>query len=503
MKASCRISRLLLLATLFLIPILACGPSAQAEGPIISISSPADGSTFAVGQQVLIQSSAADDEGISRVELLVNSLPVRTDPPAEGTPTTFAIAQPWFPASSGDFVIQVIAYNTQNEASLPASITLHVVASGALASPTPGPTQTPVPDVTEESGCTLNASFVADITIPDNTELQPSVSFVKTWRIRNSGTCDWGPGYYLVFVGGDQMGALPSIAVPATAAGATADLSVQMAAPVSPGTYKGNWRVQSDSSQVFGSTVYVLIIVPQPPTATPEVANTPTPTVPPPTGTPTSTPSPPAAPTTLVITILPSGYVSFVWVDNSSDEEGFHILADGAIHDSVGVDTEGWGFETGDYFCGQTVQITIVAYRGAQWSAPSNAVPYVGPPCPPPIVVQASGVTMALPSYLDLDTGALGSYDANVDLLWQKSGGYRVIAMNGMFFTNMGVGPGLPSFAGCASAPMSEQAIYTPTLQAGTRLCFLTTAGNIAGFYVQEIQPDDDLVISYVTWEGP
>ena len=57
----------------------------------------------------------------------------------------------------------------------------------------------------------------------------------------------------------------------------------------------------------------------------------------------------------------------------------------------VGADTTGWGFMYSDYasvWCDKTVDLTVVAYRGSVWSAPSNAVQYVGPPCPPPILVQ-------------------------------------------------------------------------------------------------------------------
>lgn len=261
------------------IPALACGPASGTTGPTIAIMWPQSGAAIAVGEQVLIQSSASDKQGIARVELLVNSVVVRTDTPAEGTPTTFAIAQPWTPEAPGDVVIHVIAYNTQNQASPPTSITLQVVERAAQATPTASPTQTPVPDVTEESGCTLNASYVADLTIPDNQVLQPDVSFTKSWRIRNSGTCDWGSDFRLVFMAGSRMGAPTSVAVPATPSGATVDVSVPMAAPTEPGTYESHWRMQSDQGQVFGSTVYVLIVVPSPATATPTGAPSPSPTV--------------------------------------------------------------------------------------------------------------------------------------------------------------------------------------------------------------------------------
>jgi len=35
------------------------------------------------------------------------------------------------------------------------------------------------------------------------------------------------------------------------------------------------------------------------------------------------------------------------------------------------------------------------------------------------------------------------------------------------------------------------------------RLCIDTTEGNLAGLRVDEIRPDEELVISFVTWEGP
>ena len=73
----------------------------------------------------------------------------------------------------------------------------------AEASPTPSPppaattaatsaaTATPVPDVSGPGGCTLNASYVADVTVPDNTKYAPGKTFTKVWRLRNSGTCTW------------------------------------------------------------------------------------------------------------------------------------------------------------------------------------------------------------------------------------------------------------------------------------------------------------------------
>jgi hypothetical protein len=245
-----------------------------------------------VGQEVQIISTAAAEAGVARVDLSVNGQVVRADAPPSGNPTTFSVSQPWTPAAEGDVTISVVAYDTKGAVSEPATVALHVgtgAADSGGATPVPEATQTPVPDVTGEGGCTLNASYVADVTVPDDTEFAPGAAFVKTWRIRNSGTCDWTAGFNLVFVSGDQMGGQATVAVPPTAAGSTTDLSVNLTAPGSPGTYRGNWRPQSDEGLAFGSQVYVRIVVPEP-TPVPTEEPTPEPTEEP-------TPEPTAEPT--------------------------------------------------------------------------------------------------------------------------------------------------------------------------------------------------------------
>jgi len=82
--------------------------------------------------------------------------------------------------------------------------------------------------------------------------------------MHNSGTSTWGSGYQLVFVGGDQMGALSAVSVPTTAPGSTADISVSMTAPSSPGTYQGNWRMRNAQGVFFGDTIWVRVLVQSP-----------------------------------------------------------------------------------------------------------------------------------------------------------------------------------------------------------------------------------------------
>jgi hypothetical protein len=106
-----------------------------------------------------------------------------------------------------------------------------------------------------------NSAFVSDVTIPDNTTIDPGKKFTKTWKLLNNGSCTWGAGYKLAFDSGDQMGgATTAITVPVPS-GSVADISVAMTAPTTNGTYKGIWRMQNASSQPFGALPYVIIKV--------------------------------------------------------------------------------------------------------------------------------------------------------------------------------------------------------------------------------------------------
>jgi|GEM_PF-273136 len=141
--------------------------------------------------------------------------------------------------------------------------------------PTVGPTTGATP------GCVMGAAFVADVTIPDHSSVAPGAQLVKTWRVKNSGTCDWGAGFALVFTEGDQMSGPATVAVPPTASGGTRDLAITLKAPASPGAYKGKWQLRAPGgAPLTGLTVSIVVAV------------TPTPT-----GPATATPKPSPVPT--------------------------------------------------------------------------------------------------------------------------------------------------------------------------------------------------------------
>jgi hypothetical protein len=142
------------------------------------------------------------------------------------------------------------------------------------------PTETPPePSPTAgTTGCTDKATFVSDVTIPDDTNIAAGDTFVKTWRLQNSGTCTWNTGYALVFQSGNNLSGPATVPFTGTIApGSTVDLSVNLTAPNSPGTYKGNWILRNDSGVLFGIgasanvAFWVQIVVGATATATPGI----------------------------------------------------------------------------------------------------------------------------------------------------------------------------------------------------------------------------------------
>lgn len=113
-----------------------------------------------------------------------------------------------------------------------------------------------------------HAAFISDVTIPDNTTLNSGSGFTKTWRIRNIGTCTWTTSYALVFSSGTQMGGPVSANFSRNVLpGETVDVSINLVAPASQGTYRGNWMIRNGAGTLFGvgnqanSPVYVQVKV--------------------------------------------------------------------------------------------------------------------------------------------------------------------------------------------------------------------------------------------------
>lgn len=136
----------------------------------------------------------------------------------------------------------------------PTATATPVPTATATNQPTATSTVTPIPPTATAIPIPCNqAAFITDVTVPDGSSFVAGSAFVKTWRIRNTGSCAWDGGYSLMFFSGTAMGApasvpLPNIIYP----GQTVDISVPMQAPAGSGSFTGNWMLRASNGAQFG-----------------------------------------------------------------------------------------------------------------------------------------------------------------------------------------------------------------------------------------------------------
>ncbi len=231
--------------------------------------------------------------------------------------------------------------------------------------PTDQPAQTTAPAALESGGCEDGMVFTADVSIPDGFAVNANESFIKTWRIQNSGKCDWS-GYVVAFESGEPMGAMEQM-IPDTPAGETLDISVEMTAPGGSGDYSGRWEVRSPQGVSLGGLTCV-ITVPSEESSEESEGN--------------GDIGVPAAPTNFEPGIgNPETKIMPVnWDDNSDNEDGFKIMRVGAawLKNPTGPNVTNFDIYTK---CGEVHQYYVVAFNAAGNSEPSNTITIEGPPC--------------------------------------------------------------------------------------------------------------------------
>jgi len=151
------------------------------------------------------------------------------------------------------------------------------------------PTATPVvPPPTRPPSCVDGMQLVAHLTLDDQNmtappEMGPGQAFVKSWRVRNSGTCPWDGSYALIYVQGNvpaaDMGGSPVPVAGTVASNAQYDFHANLVAPTAPGTYQGFWQMVNGRNIAFGERVWVGIRVPSAATPAPVPTQTPSPNI--------------------------------------------------------------------------------------------------------------------------------------------------------------------------------------------------------------------------------
>lgn len=127
-------------------------------------------------------------------------------------------------------------------------------------------TTQPLAQVTNAQGTTValcdSMSFVADVNIPDDTNMSPGQDFLKTWKVKNTGSCPWGEGYELVYAGyANEMDGQAQPITEVVQPGQEVEISVQFTAPSEIGEYLSAWQMQNPAGVTFEDIIFVRIIV--------------------------------------------------------------------------------------------------------------------------------------------------------------------------------------------------------------------------------------------------
>lgn len=131
-----------------------------------------------------------------------------------------------------------------------------------IAVPTTPPSAVPVnAGPTEGAGCTDRLVFIADLSIPDGSVVEPNSTLDKRWEVENTGTCNWAEGYSLRLSSGPAMGIEEQQPLFPARSGQRAVIRLIMTAPEKPGAYRSAWQAYNPENQKFGDVIFIDIVV--------------------------------------------------------------------------------------------------------------------------------------------------------------------------------------------------------------------------------------------------
>ncbi|XP_065070523.1 protein ILRUN-like [Rhopilema esculentum] len=116
-------------------------------------------------------------------------------------------------------------------------------------------------DIINSADTHASMQLVEDVTIKEGEVISPHTSFLKTWRIRNTGNERWPTQLRLVFTNGHNFANSTVIPVHPIDPGTTTDLTIPMMSPMDTGCFRGQWRLADISNNFFGDPLYVIINV--------------------------------------------------------------------------------------------------------------------------------------------------------------------------------------------------------------------------------------------------
>lgn len=143
-------------------------------------------------------------------------------------------------------------------------------------SPTPPSIPTDLPTIqrptdepeAEPTACTSDAEFVEDVTVPDGSPVVPGEPVVKTWLVRNTGTCGWHSGYLLVQTRGEgNVLADTPLELPVAAPGDEVEISVTLGLPLETALdaeQAAAFQLQDPDGALFGPMLTISLLAAAP-----------------------------------------------------------------------------------------------------------------------------------------------------------------------------------------------------------------------------------------------
>lgn len=162
----------------------------------------------------------------------------------------------------------IVAAITQTVEAMP--VTEQAVITETPIPATAIPAETPTPEATVAVGPVASptvklcddAVFISDSSVQDGTTMTAGQDFIKTWKIKNTGTCTWGTSYKLTFAYGEKLGGVDTNLTGQVLPGSEVEISINMKAPSKAGNFSGYWRMANNKGITFGQRVSVIIVIP-------------------------------------------------------------------------------------------------------------------------------------------------------------------------------------------------------------------------------------------------
>ncbi|MBI1879422.1 MAG: FHA domain-containing protein [Chloroflexi bacterium] len=145
-----------------------------AQAPVVTIINPANGAQVELNVPLIVQATASDSRGVTRMELWADGTLVtqQASPSSQGA-SPLLLNMTWTPTVPGSHFLEVRAFNTANRQSTPALITVNVAAGTATATSEIAVTETPTPTATDNPTATAPAIILFTVTPSPTSTSEP------------------------------------------------------------------------------------------------------------------------------------------------------------------------------------------------------------------------------------------------------------------------------------------------------------------------------------------